>query len=418
VDLANTAYTNNGITLQLNLVGTQLLSESGAAESVDISTALEYISGTTGSCSSANYPSPPQTVKSLRDSYNADLVSLLRAYDGTGAYCGLAWTMTSLTSSCDPYFGYSVVEVRDATSGGYYCDEITLAHETGHNMGASHDRTTGCSGLFPYSCGYYTSDQRYGTIMSYLGNTIVTYFSSPSASYSGYTLGVSDTASNSADNASTINSSKSVVANYRYSSTVTCTYTISPASQTVAASGGSGSISVTASSSSCAWTATASDSWLTISSGSSGTGSGTVNYSVYSNATGASRTGTITIGGQTFTITQSGTITTALTHTLTAPSNSNVSRGSIFGPIVSSITNNSSSTITGYLWASVYTPKGSWVDTIYVPLTLSAGQSMSNNGIMRLIPSLADTGAYSFCEYIYNPSWTELDHKCVSFNVQ
>jgi hypothetical protein len=47
-------------------------------------------------------------------------------------------------------------------------------------------------------------------------------------------------------------------------------------------------------------------SWITITSGSSGTGSGTVTYSVVANTTGSTRTGTMTIGGQTFTVTQHG----------------------------------------------------------------------------------------------------------------
>lgn len=85
-----------------------------------------------------------------------------------------------------------------------------------------------------------------------------------------------------------------------------CTYTISPTSQSFTSSGGTGSVSVTASSGSCAWNATESLDWVTITSGASGTGSGTVNYSVASNSSASSRTGNITIAGQTFSISQSG----------------------------------------------------------------------------------------------------------------
>ena len=83
------------------------------------------------------------------------------------------------------------------------------------------------------------------------------------------------------------------------------TYSISPTSKSFDSSGGSGSVTVTTQSG-CSWTATSNASWITITSGSSGTGSGTVNYSVTANT--STRTGTITItGGNTFTITQSGT---------------------------------------------------------------------------------------------------------------
>ncbi len=84
---------------------------------------------------------------------------------------------------------------------------------------------------------------------------------------------------------------------------VTCTTTVSPASYSHSASSNTGTITVTPSSSSCAWAATSNASWITITSGASLTGTGTVAYSVTAN-TGAARTGTITAGGQTITITQ------------------------------------------------------------------------------------------------------------------
>jgi len=84
-----------------------------------------------------------------------------------------------------------------------------------------------------------------------------------------------------------------------------CTYSISPSSALFAASGGSGSVSVKAPSG-CAWQAVSNDSWITITSGSTGSGNGTVNYSVAANASTSQRTGTMTIAGQTFTVTQAG----------------------------------------------------------------------------------------------------------------
>ena len=83
----------------------------------------------------------------------------------------------------------------------------------------------------------------------------------------------------------------------------TCSFTISPTSASVAAVGGNGSVSVTASSA-CSWTARSDATWITIASGASGSGNGTVGYSVAPNAGGAARTGTLTIGGQSFTVNQ------------------------------------------------------------------------------------------------------------------
>ena len=86
---------------------------------------------------------------------------------------------------------------------------------------------------------------------------------------------------------------------------VTCTYSLFPTSQSVTAIATTGTLSVT-SASDCAWTATSNVDWITITSGSSGSGNGTVVYAVAANPSGSSRTGTLTIAGQTFTVTQAG----------------------------------------------------------------------------------------------------------------
>ena len=81
-----------------------------------------------------------------------------------------------------------------------------------------------------------------------------------------------------------------------------CTYSISPTSASVPATGGSGTVTVTAGSG-CTWTATSNAGWITVTSGASGSGNGSVGYSVAGNS-GAARTGTLTIAGQTFTVNQ------------------------------------------------------------------------------------------------------------------
>ena len=57
----------------------------------------------------------------------------------------------------------------------------------------------------------------------------------------------------------------------------------------------------------CIWTATSNVSWITITSGESGNGNGTVEYSVAANPGTSSRTQTLTIASQTFTVIQAGT---------------------------------------------------------------------------------------------------------------
>jgi hypothetical protein len=81
-----------------------------------------------------------------------------------------------------------------------------------------------------------------------------------------------------------------------------CTFSISPAGQDLAAAGGSGTVAVTASGAGCAWTATSNAAWLAITSAASGTGSGSITFTAAANADGMPRTGTLTIAGQTFTV--------------------------------------------------------------------------------------------------------------------
>lgn len=84
---------------------------------------------------------------------------------------------------------------------------------------------------------------------------------------------------------------------------VGCSSSISPTSRThtsAAASGQTVSLTINAA---CSWTAVSNNAWITVTGGASGTGNGTVTYSITAN-TGAGRTGSITIAGQTFTVTQ------------------------------------------------------------------------------------------------------------------
>jgi BACON domain-containing protein/all-beta uncharacterized protein len=84
--------------------------------------------------------------------------------------------------------------------------------------------------------------------------------------------------------------------------TPTCTYTIDPTSQSFSSLGGSGTVTVTTTNG-CAWTAVSNAPWLTVTAGPSGTGNGTVGFRAAAN-TGAARSGTITIAGQTFTVSE------------------------------------------------------------------------------------------------------------------
>jgi hypothetical protein len=86
-----------------------------------------------------------------------------------------------------------------------------------------------------------------------------------------------------------------------------CTYSIAPQTLTIAAGGGTTGVDVTTQSG-CAWTAAVANdaTWIAISNGATGSGNGRVELTIAANS-GAARTGTATIAGQTFTVNQAAT---------------------------------------------------------------------------------------------------------------
>ena len=86
-----------------------------------------------------------------------------------------------------------------------------------------------------------------------------------------------------------------------------CSYSLSSSSQSFGSTGGSGTLNVITTAG-CSWSAASNASWISITAGSSGTGNGTVSYSVAADS-GSSRTGTLTIAGRTYSVSQTGTTT-------------------------------------------------------------------------------------------------------------
>ena len=85
-----------------------------------------------------------------------------------------------------------------------------------------------------------------------------------------------------------------------------CTYSVSPATGRFRAAGGSKNIRVKGRFPDCAWTAVSNDAFITITAGDSGVGRGVVSYTVSANTSTGALTGTITIAGLTYTVTQLG----------------------------------------------------------------------------------------------------------------
>jgi Viral BACON domain/Kelch motif len=98
-----------------------------------------------------------------------------------------------------------------------------------------------------------------------------------------------------------------------------CTYSVSPTSVAYPSSGGSGSVTVTTSNR-CSWSAASNAGWITISSGGVGNGNGSVIYSVSANDTGSSRSGSLTVAGQTVSITQDASSPAQCTYSISPES--------------------------------------------------------------------------------------------------
>jgi hypothetical protein len=137
-----------------------------------------------------------------------------------------------------------------------------------------------------------------------------------------------------------------------------CSYTISPTSQSVAAGGGSGSIAVSTTSG-CSWGASTQASWILLGT-TSGAGNGNVAFTVAANDTTSQRSATISAAGRTFTVSQAAA---SCTYAV-APTAHNVGAGGGSGSF-------SVSTQAGCGWSAG--SNASW-------LRVTSGASGSGNG--------------------------------------
>jgi peptidyl-Asp metalloendopeptidase len=203
IDETNQSYANSGIAQRVRLVHAAQVNytETGRGD-----TDLTRLKNT-----SDGYL---DEVHSMRDTYAADLVSFwVENMDA----CGIGYLMTTVSTSFAPS-GFSVVKRSCAT--GYY----SFGHEMGHNMGAHHDRyVSDGDGAYTYSHGYVYTPAKWRTVMAYDNQctdngyscTRIPYWSNPDANYQQVPTGISQTASNSANNTLTLNNTAYTVANFR-----------------------------------------------------------------------------------------------------------------------------------------------------------------------------------------------------------
>ena len=229
VDITNTAYTTSAVNQPIRLVTTV---EVNYPDNTSNQSALDDITGIDENGNPVTIPASLQAIAGLRVQYGADLVTLIRSFDNsTQGGCGVGWLIggnqTPITQQSNIY-GYNVVSDGSSASGNttYYCLDTTFAHELGHNMGNAHDRANATEpGAYPYSYGYLGNGTITGsngmtgfsTIMAYgtTSDNPLQVFSNPNISAClNAPCGVADNASNSADNAHSMNNTASVIASF------------------------------------------------------------------------------------------------------------------------------------------------------------------------------------------------------------
>jgi len=140
----------------------------------------------------------------------------------------------------------------------------------------------------------------------------------------------------------------------------TCSFAVSPTSQSFPAAGGTGSVTVTTAAS-CTWTATSTSAWITVTAGHSGTGSGTVQFATAPNPSTSARTGAMNVAGHSITVQQEGVA--SCSYSL-SPSSTAMDASGGTGSF-------SVSTAAGCTWTA--TPNASW-------LTVTGGGSGTGPG--------------------------------------
>nr|MBF0223588.1 BACON domain-containing protein [Desulfobulbaceae bacterium] len=256
----------------------------------------------------------------------------------------LLWTKGRTTSSLDSNQDVSFLELNNSPPAGVFYSGWNASIEPGTVTGIHHPAGDWKKISFGDQGGYYQCYDTYGDSFNCNPSSTGSFLevvwsdggteggSSGSGIFQNYSylvgvlFGGSGGPCGGTDKYSKFGAAYSAGNLSQWLNPAPCTYSISPSSGSFTSGGGSKSVSVTASSSSCSWTTSENLSWVSISP-TSGTGSRSVTVSVNPN-TGSARSGSGTIAGYPYNISQTGTtLQTAFILTRTTP-NRTITSGS------------------------------------------------------------------------------------------
>jgi hypothetical protein len=177
-----------------------------------------------------------------------------------------------------------------------------------------------------------------------------------------------------------------------------CGYSLNPTSHNASAAGGSSSFDVNTTAS-CGWTSNGVPAWITGVPGS-GTGTTTINFTVAANPDPSSRNANITIGGQTFTVTQAAAA--SCSYSLNPTSHNATAGGGTSAFDVN--------TTAGCNWTSSGVPAwitgvpGNGTGTTTITFTVAANTGSTRNANIVIEGQTFSVTQAAGCSYSLNPT--------------
>ena len=159
VAIANTHYKNSGLDIKLRHIHSEPIDLTNYNKMEDVLTKLRL------------KQAPFDNIDNLRNQYGADMVTVFTPYDSSSQKdgCGLAYVPGSIQDLKNEYQNYSLsyVRVGRSATASTLCNDSTLAHELGHNMGINHSpKQSADVEMFKYGRGHGVIDN-FVTVMPY-----------------------------------------------------------------------------------------------------------------------------------------------------------------------------------------------------------------------------------------------------------